>query len=532
VGGAVVGLSAFAAVFLGGGWLALERGKGEGPVPGSEVSATALAAATPFRIQALYVAQNHFLDNRRLLDDTRVEQSAAALQLAGASSTAISILRAYQRNAHAADLAEQTRDFRTAAELRFQMGELAQASRDLKQGGLGPTTRDALVHLLAGDGAAAASAARAYALSVVYRPDMKPWQLGALTCIADAIDAARGDTQAVERLQPRASVNAVCQIAYAGAAPRADRLAILGKPSLGGFGVWVHLASEPDVLSASLRHAAVLLLEEAGHSPPLGYGPWERWQTLPPRPFTILFISHHLLPVERAALESGRAPDEWLEEQARDAAVFEALLGDEPEAERWIRGLGAGARCAVEPFVVALSLDPDRVRDTFARCEAPYGTGAIAGLVERGDAEAFHAAAQDFGDVDGTRRVSDAVAARRSDALVDALGGNTPKKQKPSLGRSTVAFAGRHLGWAGDRLRQWLRYHYPKPPADRGLYSVLEIAAARRQAAKALGDAELEAEQAAIVRRFRAPLYDRAIAVPLFLLELLVEYEHGFETEP
>jgi hypothetical protein len=84
-------------------------------------------------------------------------------------------------------------------------------------------------------------------------------------------------------------------------------------------------------------------------------------------------------------------------------------------------------------------------------------------------------------------------------------------------GRGVIEASGA-LARKSDELGKWLRGSYPTPCATCGVYPLVNHTASRRDAAVALGDAQLTTETRDIALRLRALLLRRDIAVPLAVL--------------
>jgi hypothetical protein len=78
--------------------------------------------------------------------------------------------------------------------------------------------------------------------------------------------------------------------------------------------------------------------------------------------------------------------------------------------------------------------------------------------------------------------------------------------------------------WSRAALTDWLRNKFPTPPGERGFHDVLRHTAARREAARALGDKALEAELGSVVERLMKAWLDRDAAVPLHVLARLANF--------
>jgi hypothetical protein len=88
-------------------------------------------------------------------------------------------------------------------------------------------------------------------------------------------------------------------------------------------------------------------------------------------------------------------------------------------------------------------------------------------------------------------------------------------------GRGVVDLVGTNMPRGKDDLKNWVRWSYPPPCTTCGLEPLLAYAAARRDAAAALGDDEAAREMKAMAKRLVAVMSRRDIAVPLQLLTML-----------
>ncbi len=102
--------------------------------------------------------------------------------------------------------------------------------------------------------------------------------------------------------------------------------------------------------------------------------------------------------------------------------------------------------------------------------------------------------------------------------LAEDAGGLASRLRARGLdGRGVIEAAGA-IASKSDELGKWLRWSYPPACTTCGAYPLMNHTASRRDAAIALGDAEVTAETRDIALRLRGLLLRRDIAIPLAVL--------------
>jgi hypothetical protein len=556
--GALVG----GGLVVGGGAIALGSARGElgelalapvdpqKPPRDAGMTATAITAATPFRLAAVD-AMVDALDVRHDEDLALVERRAALHELQGDCVAAGETLARQGQLERGAEVAERCGGHRFAAQAFYAAGDFARASAAWERAAEEPVPAGSpsaaearfgvRVHLIAGRAALAAKEAGA----LVARSGDRKGETEAVTagrvaqarCLAVALTPPDGATALVDRKKEELQhpIYPACAILLADLRRGKDRLD------------FIHGLTD---FQSSAREVPMRWLEllEAEADP--GVAPGQLPPLLDDPSLLVLNPSAALTPtipgLDRAIAEAlaGEHPDvadprrRTRGRAAAMAAVFAAVTGEAEAAQRFVatakESVGAVARTAngdvddgwdhahawALSAAVELALGhvdtAERHLHTADTTYVTYGLAAALDYRARRDTSGFVERFLRWGLLDdGVNRAYALAAEGDGAALADWL-----RRPSSEVG-SYLRLGAPLIKTGGDDVLRWIRVGYRVPPWFRSPSDLVVYWTELATAAAALGDAPLAATLAERAGRFRTALLRRDLAVPLAVLERL-----------